>query len=141
MKKLEFTFEILASKEKVWEALWKGENYRKWCAVFHEGSNYKSDLQEGSEILFLGSNGDGMYAVIEKMLPFQKMYFLHKGEYKNGEKQVGTFGDEAIERYDLLENDGKTSLSVTMNVPEDYIPYFADTFPKALEIVKEIAEK
>ena len=83
MKKLEFTIEILASKKKVWEALWKDENYRNWCAVFHEGSNYKSDLQEGSEILFLGSNGDGMYAVIEKMLPFQKMYFLHKGEEKS----------------------------------------------------------
>ena len=60
---------------------------------------------------------------------------------KEGERQPGTFGEEAIERYDLVENNGKTSLSVTMNVPEDYIPYFADTFPKALEIVKEIAEK
>lgn len=141
MKRLEFSIPINATKEKVWEALWKDENYRNWCAVFHEGSHYKSDLQEGSEILFLGPNGDGMYAIVEKVVPFEKMYFLHKGEFKDGEKQAETYGENAIERYDLTEKDGKISLSVTMNAPEEYIPYFTSTFPPALEKVKEIAEK
>ena len=140
MKKLEFTIEIDAPKEKVWEALWKDENYRNWCSVFHEGSHYKSDLEEGSDIFFLGPNGDGMYAIVEKSIPFEKMYFLHKGEFKNGEKQAENFGEDAIERYDLVEKDGKVSLSMTMNSPEEYVGYFASTFPKALEKVKEIAE-
>ena len=36
MKKLEFSIEINASKEKVWEALWKAENYAEWTKVFCE---------------------------------------------------------------------------------------------------------
>lgn len=141
MKKLQFTIEINASKEKVWDALWNDQNYRNWTSVFHEGSYYESDLQEGSEILFLGPEKSGMYAKIEKLVPNEKMYFLHLGEYKDGEKQEGTFGEDAIEQYDLVEKDVKTELTVTMNVPEDYIPYFAETFPKALGKVKELAEK
>ena len=141
MKKLQFTIEINASKEKVWDALWNDQNYRNWTSVFHEGSHYKSDLHEGSEIFFLGPEKSGMYANIEKLIPNEKMYFLHLGEYKDGEKQEGTFGEDAIEQYDLVEKDGKTELTVTMNVPEDYIPYFAETFPKALGKVKEMVEK
>ena len=141
MKKLQFTIEINASKEKVWDALWNDQNYRNWTSVFHEGSHYKSDLHEGSEIFFLGPEKRGMYAKIEKLIPNEKMYFLHLGEYKDGEKQEGTFGEDAIEQYDLVEKDGKTELTVTMNVPEDYIPYFAETFPKALGKVKEMVEK
>ena len=141
MKKLQFTIEINASKEKVWDALWNDQNYRNWTSVFHEGSHYESDLHEGSEFFFLGPEKSGMYAKIEKLVPNEKMYFLHLGEYKDGEKQEGTFGEEAIEQYDLVEKGGKTELTVTMNVPEDYIPYFAETFPKALGKVKELAEK
>ena len=141
MKKLQFTIEINASKEKVWDALWNDQNYRNWTSVFHEGSHYKSDLHEGSEIFFLGPEKSGMYAKIEKLIPNEKMYFLHLGDYKDGEKQEGTFGEDAIEQYDLVEKDGKTELTVTMNVPEDYIPYFAETFPKALGKVKEMVEK
>ncbi len=141
MKKIQFTIEINAPKEKVWEALWKDENYRNWCAVFHEGSHYKSDLQEGSKIYFLGPENSGMFGIVEKNVPFEKMHFLHKGEFKNGEEQGENYGLEAIEQYDLEEKDATTSLSVTMNSPEEYLGYFTDTFPKALEKVKEIAEK
>lgn len=141
MKKLEFTIEINATKEKVWDALWNEDHYRNWTSAFHEGSYYQSDLKEGSEILFLGPNGDGMYGIVEKAVPFEKMYFLHQGEVVKGEKQEGTFGEEAIERYDLVENNGIISLSMTLNAPEEYIGYFANTFPDALEKVKEIAEQ
>ena len=140
MKKLQFTIEINAPKEKVWEALWKDENYRKWCAVFHEGSHYESDLQKGSKVYFLGPNKDGMYGIVEDMVPFEKMYFLHYGEYKNVEEQEAIYGKDAIERYDLSENEGVTTIFVTMNAPGEYIGYFAETFPKALELVKKIAK-
>ena len=36
------------------------------------------------------------------MVLFEKMYFLHQGEIVNGEKQEGTFGENAIEQYDLV---------------------------------------
>jgi len=40
MKKLQFVLEINASKEKVKEALWQDENFRKWTSAFGEGSYY-----------------------------------------------------------------------------------------------------
>ena len=141
MKKLEFTIEINATKEKVWDALWMDQNYRNWTSVFQEGSYYESDLQEGSKIQFFSPNKNGMYGVITKMVPFQKMYFLHKGEIKDGVEQDPIFGDEAIEHYDLKEENSKTNLSITMNMVEDYVDYFVKIFPQALEKVKEIAEK
>ena len=140
MKKLEFSIEISATKEKVWEALWKDENYRNWAAILQEGSYAESDWKEGSEIKFLSPDNNGMYGVIEKLVPNEKMYFKHLGEIKNGQKQEASYGEEAIERYDLIEENGKTILTATMNAPEEYIIYFSRVFPTALEKIKEIAE-
>lgn len=53
MKKLEFSIEIQASKEKVWETLWNDETYRKWTATFIRGSYIEGELREGKEVRFL----------------------------------------------------------------------------------------
>ncbi len=140
MRKLQFTIEINAPDEKVWDALWLDENYRAWCSVFQDGSYYVSDLAEGSEIQFLNPDRNGMFGIVEKNVRKQKMYFRHLGEVINGEKQEEIYGEEAIEYYDLVERDDITELTATLKTSEDYIPYFAETFPKALEKVKEIAE-
>ena len=68
------------------------------------------------------------------------MYFLHKGVVKNGEKQEAVYGEDAIERYDFAQKKAKTELIATMNTPEKYIPYIADTFPNALDFIKLITE-
>lgn len=140
MKKLEFSIEISASKEKVWEALWKDENYKEWSAIFQEGSYAESDWKEGSEIKFMSPDNNGMYGIIEKLIPGEKMYFKHLGDIKDGEKQEVSYGEEAIEKYDLKEENGKTILTATMNAPEEYLIYFSNTFPAVLEKIKEIAE-
>jgi hypothetical protein len=141
MKKLEFIIEIATTKEKVWDALWLEENYKNWTSVFMEGSYAESDWKEGSEIRFLSPGKNGMFGIIEKMIPFEKMYFKHLGEIQNGVKQAETYGEEATERYDLKEENGKITLSATMNAPEEYLIYFTNIFPKALEKIKEISEK
>ena len=141
MKKLEFTIEISAPKEKVWDALWEDANYRKWCATFMEGSHYESDFKEGSIIQFLSTEKDGMWGKIEKMIPFEKLYILHQGEVIKSINQPAVYGDDAIENYDLIEENGITTLSVVLNTEENYIQYFSNTFPKALNVVKQIAEQ
>lgn len=141
MKKLEFIIEIATTNEKVWDALWQEENYKNWTSVFMEGSYAESDWKEGSEIRFLSPGENGMFGIIEKMIPFEKMYFKHLGEIQNGVKQAETYGEEATERYDLKEENGKITLSATMNAPEEYLIYFTNIFPKALKKIKEISEK
>ena len=84
MATLNFSVTINAPKEKVWDVLWSDEGYRKWTAVFTEGSYAESDWKEGSKIRFLSAEGDGMYGIIHKKEPFEQMVFEHQGEIKNG---------------------------------------------------------
>ena len=140
MKTLNFSVEIDAPKEKVWDKLWSDASYRQWTAAFAEGSYAESDWEQGSRILFLSPKGDGMFSVIEEKIPFEKMTFKHLGEIKGGVEETKDWG-EARESYHLAEKDGKTLLTVTLDMTEDFQDYFDETFPKALNILKQISEQ
>lgn len=141
MKKLEFTTEINASRQKVWEALWKAENYAEWTKGFAEGSYIKGDLVAGNTIQFLDSNNNGMFAKILEIIPQEKMYFQHLGEVKNGESGDSIYDENAIENYDLKENNGKTELTVTLKAPVEYLQFFTNFFPTAIQNIKDISER
>ncbi|RAU82462.1 SRPBCC domain-containing protein [Pontibacter arcticus] len=140
METFQLAININAPKEKVWEALWKDENYRKWTAVFTEGSYAESDWQEGSKIRFLSPGGDGMFGTIKKMKANEQMIFEHQGEIKNSVEEVQDWKG-ATESYFLTENNGITTLRCEMYTSEEFKEYFQDTLPKALAIVKQIAEQ
>ncbi|MDB5202803.1 MAG: hypothetical protein JWQ27_2212 [Ferruginibacter sp.] len=142
MATLTFSTIIHATPEKVWEKLWEDKNYRQWTAVFSPGSHAKSDWEEGSRIEFRGEKEGGMYAVIEQKVPNESMVFKHLGEIKDG-KDVATDWGEAYESYQLIKTDNDTLLNVTltMDVPPEIADYFKETFPKALEILKGMAEE
>ena len=145
MKKLQFSTTILAPKEKVWKVLWKDANYRQWTSAFAEGSYAVSDWKEGSRILFLTPEGNGMYSTIARNIPANFMSFKHLGIVKNGEEQPldeeSRKWSGAYENYALFGQGGSTRLMVEIDVLEENVDYFNKTFPKALEIVKEVAEK
>ena len=65
-------------------------------------------------ILFLDPEGNGLSCVIEINVPNQFMSFRHNTE---------------------------THLKVELNSPEDYVTMFNDSFPKALQKVKEFSEE
>lgn len=146
MNNLNFSTEINAGADKVWFALWDDAHYRKWTTAFHEGSHYKTDWKEGGRIHFLDPQGNGMYSNITKNQPFEKMFFTHIGEIKNFEEQpldeATRFWTNAKENYTLTENNGVTTLTVTLDVVEDekMNAMFSEAFPKGLAIVKETAE-
>lgn len=141
MKKLEFSIEINATKEKVWEALWKAENYAEWTKIFAEGSHIKGKLEEGEIIQFLHGNNNGMFAKIATMIPNEKMYFIHLGEVKDGKSGEKIYPDDSLENYELEEVDGITHLTATLQAPEEYIQFFANVFPGVLSTLKNIAER
>jgi len=144
MKRLNFSIQISASKEKVWNVLWEDVTYRKWTSTFSEGSYAISDWKEGSKILFLSPNGEGMFSTIAKKIPYEFMSFKHLGTVKGGEEQTDNEETKkwsgAMENYSLDDKNGVTELRVTMDITEDHEQYFKDTFPKALESVKALAE-
>jgi uncharacterized protein YndB with AHSA1/START domain len=140
MDHLKFHIDIHASKEKVWQVLWADDSYRKWAAVFHAGSYAESHWEEGAKVRFLGPDGNGMFSTIEKLTPADTMVFKHLGEVKDGvETETSLTG--ARESYYLSERDNITALDVGLDTVAEYKDYFSNTFPKALQIVKELAEQ
>lgn len=81
-----------------------------------------------------------MYDNIQKKVPYEQMIFEHQGEIRNGvEESKGWAG--ATERYYLSDRDGVTELKVAIDLNEEFKGYFSTTFPKALAVVKQMAEQ
>ena len=140
MATVDLSITIHAPKEKVWELLWSDAGYRQWTSVFSEGSYAESDWEQGSKIRSLSPDGNGMYGIIQKKVPFEQMVFEHRGEIKNGVEEPKEWAG-ATERYRLQEKDEVTQLSVSMDATDEFKEYFSATFPKALAIVKRLAEQ
>lgn len=145
MEKKQFTILIDAPREKVWNILWDDASYRDWTSVFMEGSRAETDWKKGSKALFLSGSGEGMVSRIEESIPNEFMSIKHLGVVKNG---VEIIDDEkakewagALENYTLEMVNGKTKLTIDMDIADEYKDYFQTTWPKALERVKELAEK
>jgi len=144
METLEFKIRIKASVETVWSVLWKDETYRKWAGAFYEGSYAISDWTEGGKIHFLGPDGGGMNSIIEKKIPNEYMAFKHLGEIKDFkelpiDKDAQSWSG-AMETYRLSQDEEFTDLVVQVDVVEKHIDYFKETFPKALEAIKDLSE-
>lgn len=145
MEKMKFSIHINAPKEKVWQTLWNDASYRKWTSAFMEGSHAITDnWKVGSKVLFMDPKGNGMVSTVAVNKPNEFMSFKHLGEVKNGvedttsDKIKGWAG--AMENYTLKGNNGKTELLVEMDVNDDFKDYFVNTWPKALDKLKESAE-
>lgn len=141
MKQISFTIQINASAEQVWFSLWNKRNYENWVSVFYKGSYAISDWNKDSKIHFLSPEGSGMFSIISEMIPNKKITFLHQGEVKdNVEQEVKNEWLGSEESYTLIEENGQTTLNLTLTLDEKWQDYFKETFPKALELVKQDAE-
>ncbi len=87
----------------------------------------------------------------QKTLPFFILLFLktpnsetlavkHLGELKNGAEEKKDWAG-AMENYFLSEKNGVTELTMEMDSNEEFEKYFSETFSKAIELIKQIAEK
>lgn len=146
MVTLTFKVSIKADRSAVWQALWSDEGYRTWVAVISEGSHALSeDWKEGSTVRFMGPGGNGMYAIIDRHVPGEKMHFRHQGEVREGveiapdPEAEGWLG--AMETYDLQGQDGNLELVVSLDSLEEHVDFFNETFPLALEKARELAER
>ncbi len=145
MEKLQFSTTIQAPKQKVWESLWEDANYRKWTNAFCEGSYAITDWKEGSKALFLSPGNSGMVSKIAVNRPFEFMSIEHLGEVKNGVEDVSSDKVKewagAHENYTLTENDGVTTVLIEMDSVDSFKDYLVNTWPKALEQLKALAEQ
>jgi uncharacterized protein YndB with AHSA1/START domain len=145
MAKLEFSIEINASAEDVWQIIVGKESYEQWAACFFEESTVDTDWKKGSKALFTDGKGNGMVSEIVESIPGKFLSIRHLGEVKDGVEDPTTFkGEEwgeALENYTLKDVDGKTLWLVNMDMKEEYVQYMEDTWPLALAKVKSLAEQ
>ncbi len=79
------------------------------------------------------------------MIPPEAMVFKHLKAIKDGEVQSSTPESKKwegeLESYNLIEKNGSTLLLITMDAAKEFENFFNEAFPKALKIIKDLAEK
>lgn len=148
MEQMKFSVEIDAPRAKVWQTMLEDATYRDWTTAFSPGSYYVGDWSEGSKILFLGpgENGPGgMISRIKTNRPHEYISIEHLGIVENGEEDISSEKVKAWagarENYTFKDAEGKTELLVEMDSDEEHRQMFENMWPKALQRLKELAEK
>jgi uncharacterized protein YndB with AHSA1/START domain len=151
MASLQFTIEINAPKQKVWEVMFSDQTYRQWTSAFMPGSYYEGSWTKGSAIRFVAADEDGklngMASRIAENSPHEFLSIEHVGIVTNGHND--TSSDEAKqwagshENYTFSEKNGVTTIRVDLEsntAPQDMLDMMAESWPVALKKLKELAE-
>lgn len=142
MKEMPFSIDINATKERVWDTLWRDETFRQWASIIDPGTYMVGDLKEGNEVQFISSeNGYGVTSLVEKLIKGEFLLLRHSADTQgSGKQEREKQWAGGKESYSLAEKDGTTTLTVTFDVPPELEEYFKLTYPKALKQVKVLAE-
>lgn len=152
MKKLKFNVSINAPSNKVYKVMLgidKKSTYEEWTALFNPTSTFEGNWNKGNKILFIGvdEKGEkgGMVSKIAENIPNRFVSIQHYGLLK-ADKEI-TKGPEVekwangFENYTFEESNGTTTVTVDLDTTEDFLGYMNETYPKALDKLKEICEK
>jgi uncharacterized protein YndB with AHSA1/START domain len=149
MQKINFSIVINSPKEKVWNTMLEDKTYREWTEAFSPGSHYVGSWDKGSKILFLGINEQGvMGGMVSRIKENRKHEYIsieHLGVVQDGKED--TTSDEvklwagSLENYTFKDHNGGTEVLVNMDINDDYKEMFEDMWPKALQKLKQLAEK
>ena len=143
MQKQQFSIEIKAPQERVWNTLWGDKTFRNWANIIDEGTYMVGELKEGNEVQFISSvSGYGVTSLIEKFALNEFVSFRQMADTKdNGEREREKEWTGGTESYSLVENDDVTTLTVDIDVPPGQVEMIKIRFPKALERVRILAEE
>ncbi|SMC94731.1 SRPBCC family protein [Pedobacter nyackensis] len=147
MKTLQFTKEIKAPAQKVWDTLWNETTYPQWTDAFSPGagSTVQSDWKVGGRTLFVDGKGNGMISTIKTKNEPYDIVFEHLGEVADGKED--TISEKvkswagSLEEYHLSEEDGITKLKASVQTGEEWEETLNKGFTKGLEEVKRLSEQ
>ncbi|NUN08944.1 MAG: SRPBCC domain-containing protein [Ignavibacteriaceae bacterium] len=152
MKKLQFTVKINAPVNKVYDfmlGISDKSTYEKWTALFNPTSTIEGSWHKGSKMLFIGTDEKGekggMVSEIVENITDKFVSIKHTGLLV-GNKEI-TEGPEVekwaggFENYSFEESDGVTAVLVELDITEDFADYMNETYPQALDKLKEICEQ
>lgn len=152
MQKLQFTIDIHAPADKVYDAMLGLSNkstYDEWTSIFGPTSTYEGKWEQGHKIYFtsIDKQGEimGMVAEVVEIKENEFVSIKHYGLLKGSEEI--TTGPEvekwanSLENYTFVYNNGVTSLTVDMETSPEFAVHLTTPYPKALLKLKEICER
>ncbi len=152
MKKIQYTIQISAPASKVYDVMLGITNkstYEQWTAAFNPTSTYEGSWEKGSKMLFVGTDEKGekggMVSEIADINPNLFVSIRHYGLVQ-GNAEI-TEGPEVekwangFENYTFEEHDGSTMVTVDLDTTDDFVDFMNETYPKALDTLKEICEE
>ncbi|MGP4031257.1 SRPBCC family protein [Pseudarthrobacter sp. 1C304] len=147
MEKLRYSVTVNAPVQDVWSTMLDQASYREWTKAFGE-SSYVGDWSQGSDIRFVGPDGDGsmggLIATVEENRPHELISLRYIGLIVNGEVDATSEAAKPFvgghERYAFSESGGSTTVDVELDSDEQFVSMFDDAWPPALAKLKEIAE-
>jgi uncharacterized protein YndB with AHSA1/START domain len=147
VKTLHYETVIDASPQKVWETMLDKETYVQWVDVSWPGSSYDGEWNQGSTIRFTGGDGGGgTLAEITELEPYSKVVAEHvavllEDGSEDRESQMAKGWIGTTEAYAFTSENGSTRLDVELTTAPEWASMFEDGWPKALEALKQLAEK
>ena len=152
MKKLQFNVSINAPISRVYDVmlgLSSKSTYEQWTAMFNPTSTYEGSWDRGSKMLFVGvdEKGEkgGMVSRIVENRANQFVSIQHYGMLMEGKEM--TEGPEVekwangFENYSFDESNGTTTVTVDLDTVEEFLDFMNETYPKALDKLKEVCEQ
>jgi uncharacterized protein YndB with AHSA1/START domain len=147
MEKIRNSILIAAPKEKVWSTMLDDATYKEWTSEFNPTANsyYEGSWTTGNDMRFLGLEKDGtvsgMISRIKEVRPYEFVSIQHLGEISHGTETRYPSENQMLENYTFSEKNGATEVLVEMDTIEKYKDMFSEMWPKALEKLKQIAER
>ncbi|HAY32984.1 MAG TPA: SRPBCC domain-containing protein [Ignavibacteria bacterium] len=152
MKKLQFKVSVNAPAARVYEIMLGTKSkstYEQWTSLFNPTSTYEGGWNKGDKIHFVGTDEKGekggMVSRIAENIPNRFVSIQHYGLLK-ADREI-TEGPEVekwangFENYSFEEKNGITTVTVDLDTTEDFVDYMSQSFPKALDKLKEICEQ
>jgi uncharacterized protein YndB with AHSA1/START domain len=146
MKQLEFKTEINAAAKRVWETMLNADTYKEWVEPSWPGSYYTGKWGKGEIVRFLSSEGGGTAAKIAEYTPYQTVFaehvaVIHSDGKEDRDSDVAKGWVGSSERYSFAEDNGKTTVRVSIKTAPEWESMFNDGWPAALNKLKEISER
>jgi hypothetical protein len=150
MLRQRYAITINAPREKVWKTMLDDATFREWASAFNPGTYFEGSWDQGSELRFLGPDPEtgkiaGMFARIHENRPYEFVSIEHLGLIQDGKvdttSEFATQWAPAYENYTFQDKEGGTEVLVDIDVLEDYLPFYEEAWPKALQNLKALAER
>ena len=149
MERLQFNTQIKAPLEQVFKTMLDKEGYKQWTSVFCSTSDFEGSWNQGEKIMFVATNKEGkregMLGRVKAYVPNDFVSVEYYGMV-DGDQEV-TEGETAdgfrgmYENFSFEPSGHGTNVTVDVDVEAAFKSYLSETYPKALNRLKEICEQ